>query len=143
MSPVPRTSAQTYARRRLTALMSVILLLALGGLAAVLLSSSNDHAGQAPAGQAQKTSGSRARTTASPKPHAHPAAPAVSLAGIPVGRWTGLSPAPHSRGEVSAAVVGDSIYVVGGFERGQTTALVERLNLATGRWRTPGPCPNR
>ena len=116
MSPVPRTSAQTYARRRLTALMSVILLLALGGLAAVLLSGSNDHGRQAAGGHAQKTSGSRARRTASPKPHNHAAAPALSLAGIPVGRWTTLPPAPHSRGEVSAALVGDSIYVVGGFD---------------------------
>lgn len=141
MSPVPRTSAQTYARRRLTALMSVILLLALGGLAAVLLSGSNDHGRQAADGQAQKTSGSRARTTASPKPPNHPA-PTVSLAGIPVGRWTGLAPAPHSRGEVSAALVGDSIFVVGGFDTtGHTTALVERLDPRTGRWSTSRPVP--
>ncbi len=142
MSPVPRTSAQTYARRRFTALMSVILLLALGGLAAVLLSGSNDHGTQAAAGHAQGTSGSRARKTASPKPHPHPAAPALSLAGIPVGRWTALAPAPHSRGEVSAALVGDSIYVVGGFDTtAHTTALVERLNLRTGRWATSRPLP--
>jgi hypothetical protein len=141
MSPVPRTSAQTYARRRLTALMTLILLLALGGIAAVLLSGSNDHGRQAAAGQAQKTSGSRERTNASPKPH-HQAAPAVSLAGIPVGRWTALPATPHSRGEVSGALVGDSIYVVGGFDpTGHTTALVERLNLRTGRWSTSQPLP--
>jgi hypothetical protein len=142
MSPVPRTSAQTYARRRLTALMTLILLLALGGIAAVLLSGSNDHGSQAAAGQAQKTSGSRARKSASPKPHSHAAAPPLSLAGIPVGRWTALPPARHSRGEVSAAVVGDSIYVVGGFDTtGHTTALVERLDLRTGRWSTSRSLP--
>jgi Galactose oxidase, central domain/Kelch motif len=142
MSPVPRPTAQTYARRRLTALMTVILLLALGGLAAVLLSGSNDHGRQAAAGQAQRSSGSRARKTASPKPRTHAAATSQSLAGIPVGRWTALPPAPHSRGEVSAALVGDSIYVVGGFDTtGHTTALVERLNLRTGRWSTSRPLP--
>jgi len=142
MSPVPRTSAQTYARRRITALMSVILLLALGGLAAVLLSGSNDHGRQAAAGQVRKASGSRARKNASPKPHTQPVAPAPSLAGIPVGRWTELPSAPHSRGEVSAALAGDSIYVVGGFDTtGHTTALVERLNLRTGRWTTSRPLP--
>ena len=142
MSPVPRTSAQTYVRRRLTALMSVILLLALGGLAAVLLSGSNDHGKQGADGHAQRTSGSRARKTASPKPHTHAAATSLSLAGIPVGRWTALPAAPHSRGEVSAALVGDSIYVVGGFDTtGQTTALVERLNTRTGRWSASRPLP--
>jgi len=142
MSPVPRTSAQTYARRRITALMSVILLLALGGLAAVLLSHSNDHGRQAAADQAQKTSGSRARTTASPKPHTPATAFAPSLTAIPAGRWTALAPAPHSRGEVSAALVGDSIYVVGGFDTtGHTTALVERLDLRTGHWSTSRPLP--
>ncbi|MGZ4250573.1 MAG: Kelch repeat-containing protein [Solirubrobacteraceae bacterium] len=139
---MPRTSAQTYARRRLTALMTLILLLALGGLAAVLLSRSNDHGRQAAADQAQKTSGSRARTTASPKPHTPAAAFAPSLTGIPVGRWTALPPAPHSRGEVSAALAGDSIYVVGGFDTaGHTTALVERLDLRTGHWSTSRPLP--
>jgi N-acetylneuraminic acid mutarotase len=141
MSPVPRPTAQTYARRRLTALMTLILLLALGGIAAVLLSGSNDHGRQAADGQAQKTSGSRERTNASPQPH-HQAAPALSLAGIPVGRWTALPSTPHSRGEVSAVLVGDSIYVVGGFDTtGHTTALVERLNLRTGRWSTSQPLP--
>jgi N-acetylneuraminic acid mutarotase len=122
--------------------MTVTLLLALGGLAAVLLSGSNDHGRQAAVGQAQRSSGSRARKTASPTPHNHAAAPALSLAGIPVGRWTALPPARHSRGEVSAALVADSIYVVGGFDTtGHTTSLVERLNLRTGRWSTSRPLP--
>jgi hypothetical protein len=122
--------------------MSVILLLALGGLAAVLLSGSNDHGKQGADGHAQRTSGSRARKTASPKPHTGAAATSPSLAGIPVGRWTALPPAPHSRGEVSAALVGDSIYVVGGFDTtGHTTALVERLNTRTGRWSASRPLP--
>jgi hypothetical protein len=122
--------------------MSVILLLALGGLAAVLLSGSTDHGKQAAGGQAQRTSGSRATKAASPTPHTRAAATDLSLAGIPVGRWTALAPSPHSRGEVSAALVGDAIYVVGGFDTtGHTTALVERLDLHTGRWSASRPLP--
>ena len=59
----------------------------------------------------------------------------LPVAGIPVGRWVGLPAAPSSRGEVSAARLGDSVYVVGGFDAaGHTTAEVQRLNLRSDRW---------
>jgi hypothetical protein len=69
-------------------------------------------------------------------------APALSLNGIPVDRWVSLPQSPHWRSEVSAALVGDVAYVVGGFDINlHTTALVERLDLRTGRWSTTRPLP--
>jgi N-acetylneuraminic acid mutarotase len=123
----------------------VILVLALAGLAAALLSGSNDHGKQGAGGQTQQEASSRAGKAASSQPHpaTHAQAPlSPLLAHVPAGRWTTLPPAPHSRGEVSAALVGSSIYVVGGFDTGgHTTGLVERLNLRSGHWSTSRPLP--
>ena len=57
--------------------------------------------------------------------------------------WGELTPARLSRTEVAAARLGDSIYVVGGFEAtsGRSTAAVERLDLRTGRWSLSRPMP--
>ncbi|MBC7462352.1 MAG: hypothetical protein H7287_13410 [Thermoleophilia bacterium] len=61
----------------------------------------------------------------------------------PVGRWTRVRSAPTRRTEVSAARVGRFIYVVGGFTSdGRSSALVERLDIATGRW-SPSPAMPR
>ncbi len=56
--------------------------------------------------------------------------------------WTPLPPASLSRTELSAARIGDSIYVVGGFgANGQTTAAVERYEIRRKRWRRVRPMP--
>lgn len=56
--------------------------------------------------------------------------------------WTPLPPATLSRSELSAARVGDSIYVVGGFgASGRTTAAVERYEIRRRRWRRVRPMP--
>jgi N-acetylneuraminic acid mutarotase len=51
-------------------------------------------------------------------------------------RWAPLSPSALRRTEVAAARVGNSIYVVGGFEQasGATTAAVERYDIRADRW---------
>lgn len=74
---------------------------------------------------------------------ARPAAtPALSLTGIPVGRWTSLPESPSPRAEVSATRIGNVVYVVGGFDStGHTTSEVQRLDLASGRWGTVAPMP--
>ncbi|MFL5517580.1 MAG: Kelch repeat-containing protein [Gemmatimonadales bacterium] len=137
---MPRTSAQPYARRRITALLSLVLVLALIGLAVVLLSGGSDNAKAPPATHSPSAVSSQTRKTASSQPRHHPSGPA--LTGIPVDRWTALPNAPHSGGEVSAALVESSIYVVGGFDSsGHTTDLVERLDLRTGRWSISRPLP--
>ena len=67
--------------------------------------------------------------------HRHRASLPLPVAGIPVGRWVDLPSAPTSRGEVSAARLGDFVYVVGGFDAaGHTTAEVQRLDLRSERW---------
>ena len=78
-----------------------------------------------------------------PTPQRKPSSPAgPSLAGIPVGRWTTQPDSPLSRGEVSAALVGNDAYVVGGFDTTlHTTAAVQRLDLRTGRWSISTPLP--
>ena len=49
--------------------------------------------------------------------------------------WHTLRPAGLERTEVSAARVGDAIYVAGGFERaGADTAAVERYDIRRDRW---------
>ncbi len=80
------------------------------------------------------TSRSAAHLVRTVKPPA-PRRPPAAFASAPVGRWLTESEAPTSRGEVSAALVGNFAYVVGGFDAaGRTSAAVQRLNLATGRW---------
>lgn len=67
---------------------------------------------------------------------------AAELARIPVGRWTLRPPALLSRGEVSAARVGDAVYVVGGFTTNdRSTAAVERFDPRSGRWSMSRPLP--
>ncbi|MBW3587986.1 MAG: hypothetical protein KY429_01015 [Actinobacteria bacterium] len=54
-------------------------------------------------------------------------------------KWTTLAPAPTERTEVTAAAIGEDIYVVGGFvDGGGTVATTEIYNTADDRWRT-GP----
>ena len=61
--------------------------------------------------------------------------------------YTPLPPASLPRSEVTAARVGRSIYVAGGFGRGgHTTRTVERYDFARRRWSSgpdfPGPARN-
>jgi hypothetical protein len=141
---VPRPSAYPYARRRRTALIgSLVAVLVLGAVAALVLrhGSSNPRRSAPTASHAPPTPGAtptsqRSRTTVASR------VPTPALAGIPVGRWTTLPAAPHSRGEVSAVLVGNDAYVVGGFDAGgHSTALVERLDLLTGHWAVSPPLP--
>ncbi|UTI66292.1 hypothetical protein NBH00_08810 [Paraconexibacter antarcticus] len=68
--------------------------------------------------------------------------PGPPLAGIPINRWQALPHALLSRSEVSAARVGDTAYVVGGFRSNlRSTAAVEALDLRTSRWRQAVPLP--
>jgi hypothetical protein len=88
---------------------------------------------------AVRTTGPTHRPAGSARPRRHVRSLA---AGVPVGRWITLTPAPSQRGEVSAALVGSTVYVVGGFETSaHTTAVVQRLNLRSGRWSESVPLP--
>jgi len=59
-------------------------------------------------------------------------APTSSPAGL---AWRALAAAPSARTEVTAAVAGDRIYVVGGYRRdGGTVATVEVYDPAADRW---------
>jgi hypothetical protein len=72
----------------------------------------------------------------------HPAPLSLPLAGIAPGRWVTLPQAPTPRGEVSAARIGDDVYVVGGFDAsGHTSRVVQRLNLRTEHWTTVASMP--
>jgi N-acetylneuraminic acid mutarotase len=57
--------------------------------------------------------------------------------------WTAGAPMPTPRTEVTAAVLGDDIYVIGGFdESGQVTDIVEVYNIANNTWsRAAVPLP--
>ena len=57
--------------------------------------------------------------------------------------WTAGAPMPTPRTEVTAAVLEDDIYVIGGFdESGQVTDIVEVYNIANNTWsRTAAPLP--
>jgi N-acetylneuraminic acid mutarotase len=57
-------------------------------------------------------------------------------------RWTALRPSPLERTEVSAARIGRSIYVMGGFQPGgQTVSTVERYDIRRNRWSRVPPMP--
>ncbi len=104
----------------------------------VVLVSPTGHKSSPPRAQSPTRVRSNHRSAA----HARAATPALSLAGIPTGRWTSLPQSPTSRGEVSAARIGNVVYVVGGFDStGHTTAEVQRLNLVSGRWSSVAPLP--
>ena len=128
-----RAPAPAYARRRILALIG----LAAGVLVVVLVvsglnSGSGRHPRRVAARSPHRGVAARRRSRAS----------SLSLAGIPIGRWTERPGAPSSRGEVSAALVGEVAYIVGGFDTsGHTTARVERLDLRTGRWSSSPPLP--
>ena len=57
--------------------------------------------------------------------------------------WTAGAPMPTPRTEVTAALLDDDIYVLGGFdESGQVTDIVEVYNIANNTWsRTAAPLP--
>jgi len=88
----------------------------------------------------QPASNSRASAThraSVPAEVRHPAKPcSAAVARASSRRWKALAPAPLSRTEVAAAMVGDAVYVVGGFDArtAASTRKVERLDLCTGRW---------
>lgn len=68
------------------------------------------------------------------------AAASGSRAGEP--RWTTLADSEIARTEVSAAALGRSVYVVGGFrEGGAPTPEVERYDTVADRWQTVAPMP--
>ena len=57
-------------------------------------------------------------------------------------RWTPLRSSPLERTEVTAARIGRSIYVMGGFEPGgQTVRTVERYDIRRNRWSRVPPMP--
>jgi Kelch motif len=131
--PASRRRAGTYWRRRLLALT------ALTALVIVIVWVISGFGGSSRPGHGTGAAGSSdggaiasrdARTT-----HRTRASMPLPVAGIPVGRWVDLPAAPASRGEVSAARLGDFVYVVGGFDAaGHSTAEVQRLNLRSERW---------
>jgi N-acetylneuraminic acid mutarotase len=57
--------------------------------------------------------------------------------------WTAGAPMPTSRTEITAAVLEDDIYVIGGFDEfGQVTDIVEVYNIANNTWsRAAAPLP--
>jgi N-acetylneuraminic acid mutarotase len=57
--------------------------------------------------------------------------------------WTAGAPMPTGRTEVTAAVLEDNIYVIGGFDEfGQVTDIVEVYNIANNTWsKTAAPLP--
>jgi hypothetical protein len=57
--------------------------------------------------------------------------------------WTNGSPIPTQRTEVSATAVGDSVYVIGGFNaQGQPTNIVEVYNTKNNRWSSAAALPH-
>jgi hypothetical protein len=92
--------------------------------------------------QAPTVTHARSSTARAPHRPAPGTASAPSTAGVPVGRWTNQPPPRLSRGEVSAALVGGAVYVVGGFGTdARSTAAVERLDPESGRWSISRPLP--
>ena len=130
---VRRQRAGLYWRRRLAALMALAVVVIV--LVWVIVGSGG-RGGAGGSGQAARSSGGRTISSRQARTiHRTDVARPLPVAGIPVGRWVSLPAAPTSRGEVSAARLGDYVYVVGGFDTaGQTTAEVQRLDLRTERW---------
>ena len=57
--------------------------------------------------------------------------------------WTNGSSIPTPRTEVSATAVGDSVYVIGGFNvQGQPTKIVEIYNTRNNTWSSAAPLPH-
>lgn len=56
--------------------------------------------------------------------------------------WTAGAPMPTPRTEITAAVLKDNIYVIGGFdESSQVTDIVEVYNIANNTWNKAAPLP--
>lgn len=56
--------------------------------------------------------------------------------------WTAGAPMPTSRTEVTAAILEDNIYVIGGFEEsGQVTDILEVYDIANNTWIKAAPLP--
>ena len=118
------------ARRRTLALMGIGALLCVIALIVVISEGNGHKRNNPPAAHVTRPAPERAGVGTPP------------LRGIPAGRWTAMRSDPVARGEVSAARIGRAVYVVGGFDAsGRTTAMVQRLDLATGRWVTVAPLP--
>jgi N-acetylneuraminic acid mutarotase len=128
-----RPATRTYARRRIVAVLALVAVI----VAVVELTRSTSGGHQTPTHAARVIRPGH-RTTV----RRSSGADVLPLSGIPVDQWTTQPQSPHSRGEVSAALVGDVAYVVGGFDTtGHTTGLVERLDLRTGHWSTSPSLP--
>jgi Kelch motif len=120
----------------LLALIAVVLVVV--GLSAHVFDSAASHRRAASPDRSARAASALHGASASRSPRVQ----TPSLVGVPVGRWTTQSEAPSARGEVSAALVGDVAYVVGGFDAsGHTTATVQRLDLRTGHWSTSAALP--
>ena len=65
---------------------------------------------------------------------------AALLAGAALS-WGTLPSAPLERSEVAAARIGNSIYVVGGFEATRTSPAVERYDIRRRRWKSVRSMP--
>lgn len=139
-SPQHRRSSGPYRRRRAVAVAAVLIValtvvwLILGSVGSSAPNHPTRNAGRSGRRANQSPSGSANRRPRASTP--------LPLAGVPVGRWVTLRASPSSRGEVSAARLGDDVYVVGGFDAaGHTTAAVQRLDVRTGRWSAIPPVP--
>ena len=56
-------------------------------------------------------------------------------------RWEELAPMPTARGALGTAVVGDTLYAVGGRDGPDSLASVEAYDLKRGTWSTRAPIP--
>jgi Kelch motif len=138
--PVSRPRAGPYWRRRVVALttVTVLVIVLVWAISGTGGSSGPGHATEA----AGSSDGGAISSRHAPTTHRARASMSLPVAGIPVGRWAGLRAAPNSRGEVSAARLGDFVYVVGGFDAaGHTTPEVQRMNLRSERWNAVSAMP--
>lgn len=56
-------------------------------------------------------------------------------------RWHGLEPMPTGRGALGAAIVGDTLYAVGGRDGPDSLNTVEAYDLRRGTWSSVAPIP--
>ena len=139
-APVDRRRSGLFWRRRLTALAAVAVVVIVFVL---LISSSGGSGGHRHRTEvAGSSSGAPTPSRNARRTHRSLASTPLPFTGIPVGRWVRLRAAPSSRGEVSAARLGDVVYVVGGFDTtGHSSAVVQRLDLRNDRWSAVPPMP--
>lgn len=56
--------------------------------------------------------------------------------------WNNGAPMPTPRTEIAAALLGDNIYIIGGFDKsGRVTDIVEVYNLKNNSWTKIAPMP--